>query len=196
MTEGDRPIDTIEIDFRVRAAGTVSGFASNARFDGYTAAINFGFALSSAGRAFIGGGGKSIDNIDGARGSIETQAGSLRVRPGEGLDLLLRAELLADTALSAFANSASSSAAVAGADFAHTLEWEGVQGFRAFDAIGGLIDLGSGRFTMLDGEGNDFWFSAASFNNPVPEPASWAMMIAGFGLAGAAARRRRAPVTA
>lgn len=30
----------------------------------------------------------------------------------------------------------------------------------------------------------------------VPEPASWAMMIAGFGLVGAAARRRRQPVLA
>lgn len=30
----------------------------------------------------------------------------------------------------------------------------------------------------------------------IPEPASWAMMIAGFGLAGAAARRRRAFVAA
>lgn len=29
----------------------------------------------------------------------------------------------------------------------------------------------------------------------VPEPASWAMLIAGFAMAGAAARRRRAPVT-
>ena len=30
-----------------------------------------------------------------------------------------------------------------------------------------------------------------SFSNAVPEPASWAMMIAGFGLIGAAARSRR-----
>ena len=30
----------------------------------------------------------------------------------------------------------------------------------------------------------------------VPEPASWAMLIAGFGLVGAAARRRRTALTA
>jgi hypothetical protein len=30
----------------------------------------------------------------------------------------------------------------------------------------------------------------------IPEPATWAMMIAGFGLVGVAARRRRAPATA
>lgn len=35
-----------------------------------------------------------------------------------------------------------------------------------------------------------------SLANPVPEPASWAMLIAGFGLTGAAMRRRRAVVAA
>lgn len=32
----------------------------------------------------------------------------------------------------------------------------------------------------------------APVNNPVPEPATWAMLIAGFGLVGAAQRKRRA----
>lgn len=32
--------------------------------------------------------------------------------------------------------------------------------------------------------------AAISFNSAVPEPAAWAMMLAGFGLAGAAVRRR------
>jgi hypothetical protein len=31
---------------------------------------------------------------------------------------------------------------------------------------------------------------------PIPEPASWAMLIAGFGLVGVAARRRQATVVA
>ena len=38
--------------------------------------------------------------------------------------------------------------------------------------------------------------SAPSIGPGVPEPASWALMIAGFGLAGAAMRRRRAVATA
>lgn len=33
-------------------------------------------------------------------------------------------------------------------------------------------------------------------SGPVPEPASWAMMIAGFGLTGAMLRRRRAVIAA
>jgi hypothetical protein len=32
--------------------------------------------------------------------------------------------------------------------------------------------------------------------NPIPEPATWAMLIAGFGMVGLAARRRRNPITA
>ena len=44
---------------------------------------------------------------------------------------------------------------------------------------------------------NEYW---AGFNDittgAVPEPASWAMMIAGFGLVGAAARRRRTVIAA
>jgi len=44
--------------------------------------------------------------------------------------------------------------------------------------------------------GNDFavddiFLGARSTANPVPEPATWAAMIGGFGMAGAALRRRR-----
>ena len=34
-------------------------------------------------------------------------------------------------------------------------------------------------------------YSTGSIPSAVPEPATWAMMIVGFGLAGAAMRRRR-----
>ncbi len=46
------------------------------------------------------------------------------------------------------------------------------------------------RYTVLGANGNNVGLSDISFN-AVPEPASWAMLIAGFGLVGAAARRRR-----
>jgi hypothetical protein len=50
------------------------------------------------------------------------------------------------------------------------------------------------------GTGTDGWGLVATFNGDfggvIPEPATWAMMIAGFGLVGAAARRRRAAATA
>jgi hypothetical protein len=43
---------------------------------------------------------------------------------------------------------------------------------------------------------SDFAPDASNIGSVVPEPASWALMIAGFGLTGAALRRRRAIVAA
>lgn len=50
------------------------------------------------------------------------------------------------------------------------------------------LSFDSIRFTNLDG---DFWLvDNVQIGSLVPEPASWAMMIAGFGLMGVAMRRR------
>ncbi len=56
------------------------------------------------------------------------------------------------------------------------------------------------RFQGVAGQGDGFFFDNATFSTPsvvaaVPEPASWALMIAGFGLVGGAVRRRRKVVT-
>ena len=65
----------------------------------------------------------------------------------------------------------------------------------------GIINFAGGTvsavgFSCDDCSGNTYHqFSDTVFTlgvNSVPEPASWAMLIAGFGLVGAAARRRRA----
>jgi hypothetical protein len=50
--------------------------------------------------------------------------------------------------------------------------------------VSGTVRIAGGR-----GSANEIFFTHGSF---VPEPASWAMLITGFGLVGAAARRRRA----
>ena len=42
---------------------------------------------------------------------------------------------------------------------------------------------------------NVFFGSAGGFTGGVPEPASWAMMLGGFGLVGSAMRRRKTAVT-
>lgn len=55
------------------------------------------------------------------------------------------------------------------------------------------------RLDLLDNYGDQFtWTGLAEvrFGGVVPEPASWALMIAGFGIVGAASRRRRAIVAA
>ena len=51
------------------------------------------------------------------------------------------------------------------------------------------------RYTVLAANGPNPGLSNISFN-AVPEPATWALMIGGFGLAGTALRRRRAAVPA
>ena len=59
-----------------------------------------------------------------------------------------------------------------------------------------LPEMGEGPFTFLQLRGlrnGVTWEKAAYFNGSggvIPEPATWAMMIAGFGMVGAAARRR------
>ncbi len=55
----------------------------------------------------------------------------------------------------------------------------------------GLFGLHGGARSGLDVKANFDWKS-----DPVPEPASWALMITGFGMAGATLRRRRAVAVA
>jgi hypothetical protein len=57
---------------------------------------------------------------------------------------------------------------------------------------GGSLTSGSGSLTALPGGG--FGYPAAFQSGVVPEPASWALMITGFGLVGLSLRRRRRPV--
>lgn len=65
--------------------------------------------------------------------------------------------------------------------------------------VNGFADLGSdltiapGHYTFVL-DGSSFAGRGDVSVSSVPEPASWALMIGGFGLAGAALRRRRASV--
>ena len=54
----------------------------------------------------------------------------------------------------------------------------------------------TGSFTLTDAGGATNGTLTISAVNAVPEPASWAMLIAGFGLTGAAMRRRRTSAVA
>lgn len=68
-----------------------------------------------------------------------------------------------------------------GADFAHTMYWDGL-----------VFDDASRNVVLTSASGFDYRYSAfPDTGGAVPEPATWALMIAGFGLAGSALRRRR-----
>jgi PEP-CTERM motif len=59
--------------------------------------------------------------------------------------------------------------------------------FQGVTTSAGLLSFNSAR---------DVVFSNGGGTPGVPEPASWALMIAGFGLVGAAMRRRKLALTA
>lgn len=81
-----------------------------------------------------------------------------------------------------------------GCDAAQSSYWEGIAAIISRDG------QPAGNFTLTGPTGFDYRYSSPlspiQSNPAVPEPAIWAMMIGGFGLVGAAARRRRAPVAA
>ena len=75
------------------------------------------------------------------------------------------------------------------------------QAHPTFSVAGPIGPLTAGDSVFIAvGPAGDYSFDSTQFNftvsNAVPEPASWAMLIAGFGLTGAALRRRRAAAIA
>jgi hypothetical protein len=59
----------------------------------------------------------------------------------------------------------------------------------------GLFALRNGTASVPGSQDLLVFATIAAPPPAIPEPASWAMLIAGFGLTGAALRRRRAAVT-
>jgi len=73
--------------------------------------------------------------------------------------------------------------------------------FNGWETISADVALGAGTYTFRFAETDNQGFFQAGLDNVsvigggVPEPASWAMMLGGFGLVGGAMRRRRATVS-
>ena len=70
-------------------------------------------------------------------------------------------------------------------DFGHTLTWGGIN--KITDANGNVLN----GVTIASGSNFDF-FAPATVPSAVPEPETYAMLLAGLGLIGTIARRRRA----
>lgn len=67
-----------------------------------------------------------------------------------------------------------------------TFTYAGSQFFTAGQVVGLGVERGGANHSYF----NDSTFFSGSISGPVPEPASWALMLGGFGLMGAAMRRR------
>jgi hypothetical protein len=67
------------------------------------------------------------------------------------------------------------------------------RGYLAVDSLLWEVDLSTGQASSLGivGGGALRGLTARGFNAAVPEPATWAMLIGGFGMVGSALRRRR-----
>jgi len=76
----------------------------------------------------------------------------------------------------------STDVAEAQGNFGHTMYWDGL-----------VFDDATRNVVLTSSSGFDYRYSAAPTppGDAVPEPATWALMITGFGLAGSALRRRR-----
>lgn len=75
-----------------------------------------------------------------------------------------------------------------GCETGHTLTWQGLAG--STDEEGVPVDV---RISSLSGADYARAIAAPRLPGAVPEPATWAMFLAGFGLAGMAVRRRTSP---
>jgi hypothetical protein len=78
-----------------------------------------------------------------------------------------------------------------------TVTVDALPGFQTFTFNRtGLVSLSFQAVTTNEVQTDNFVLDAAATPGGVPEPATWALMLTGFGLAGSALRRRRASPTA
>jgi hypothetical protein len=194
-------ITALNVNFRIHASGGVSAFATDTRFDHATASISYQYGLSNGvGFTASGGGLQERSETGAVTGGVGSSEGSLAVRPGDTLELLMSMQVFAGANASAWRFSGFTGTHVlADADFAHTLLWDGITDVTAFGANGQVISLADGgRFQLLGDSGHDFWFASPGFDaagGSVPEPATWALVLGACAL-GASARRRRGSQTA
>ena len=111
----------------------------------------------------------------------DNQCGDLVTNP-EGIDLQLRFSLAAGSTFTLAGYLFADDFYDGTADFYHTAKMTGItvsQGASLVSASGTLVDLGGGNYGY------------PAVTGGVPEPATWALFILGFGLVGAAMRRRQ-----
>jgi hypothetical protein len=192
--------DSVVFHSATIADGTHAQFTANILIDGSAGGVYDGAFWSSNQfwRSTVGANGQYFVNAFSSGGNATnglTTTGSNAVGMqtfvfdivfGQASTVLLRLE----TTASAGAGGFGYNSAVVTTDFSHTLAWAGITGL----TVGGVTMT---DFSAISTDtGFDFvrGYGAAPTAGGVPEPATWALMLLGFGSAGVMIRRRRSTV--
>jgi len=173
-------VSYVKFDFGIHASGSANAIRTT-QFDEAISTVDYSWVMiSSQGATLDQGGGRAVARREGAveefSDSISSGTAHVRMRPGDKVELQLRAAAgsgasFAEAHATAFVN------------FANTLRWDGVQAFTAFDSNDQVVSLEAGGRILLAGQDSsfDYWQPATS-PLAVPEPDSWALMVAGVAL--------------
>lgn len=153
-------------------------FSYNAASDTLTSVVNGGPALNFSN--FLGGLSPAIQGVAFNTLQISIKDAAVGAGTISLSDLKLNASSLAPLPLN-------------GVEATETY-WRAFGDFKQDFALTGTLNLAGGTFAS--NENNRVQFLIGNSPAPVPEPATWAMMIGGFGIVGSALRRRRALVAA
>jgi hypothetical protein len=175
----------VAVEASIDFSGTVS--AGRGQFAGVGAQVSYSFDFAGFHRAGLrgqGDGGPEV--VQGEWGLVRSDL--LLMRPNE----LFRISGTGSSFALVNKNFASGSPSVgdALADFSHTLRWMGITSVRGFDDNGNELALPDDfRFRLIGQDsGFDYWNAAPL--PAVPEPETYALMLAGLALVGLTARRR------
>ncbi len=179
------PAHAVTIDFddgtNATAVGAVYA-AQGVTFANAEFTNNFGLAGSSGALGIIVPGAYAWDQANAITGTFSGTASAVSIRGLDVGEAGLRLEAFDASAVLIGNFEIFGTGAGVGEFFDLTVTASGIKSFRIYQpAFNGGADG-----VILD----NFAFTSGT----VPEPASWAMLIAGFGLTGAAMRRRRKTV--
>lgn len=180
----DGVLATITADILV--SGSAGGVYSG---DFWSGSVSWRATTAMNGQSYVdaySGQGNAQNGFHGSGSPFGLRTVTFDVVFGQAANVILRVETIASAGAGGFGYND----AVFTSDLGHTVSWQGISKL----VVGGQEVTDYAAFSP--DTGFDFVRGFQSPTGAVPEPSSWALMIAGFGLLGATCRLRRRPVEA